>query len=214
MALAAVLWDLDGTLLDPNGSIRAALDGAVRSEGFAPFAPEEVLIGMPLRDILLKRTHDGAAIERMVDEFRRISYEESWRLARWCEGVRDVVLWCRARGMATAIVTTKGEREAQVLLEKIGDVSLFDTIVGDDDVRPLKPDPAPVQEALERLDVAATDAVMIGDTMYDVQAGRAAGCKTIGVAWGHGSGSHGAEAADHWVPDARALQAALTALHS
>ena len=83
--------------------------------------------------------------------------------------------------------------------------------MGDDDERPLKPDPAPVLEALRRLGVAPTDAAMVGDTRYDVDAGRAAGCRTIGVAWGHGSGSHGVAGADRVVDSPDALIGALDA---
>lgn len=212
--MKAILWDMDGTLLNPNGSIRDALDAALRFGGFAPFAPEEVLIGMPLRDILHKRTNDAAAIEAMVEEFRRISYEEAWRMVAWYDGVRKTVAWCREQGWKTAVVTTKGEHEADLLLRNLGDRDLFDAVVGDDDVRALKPDPAPVLEACARVGVAPSDAVMVGDTRYDVEAGHAAGCATIGVAWGHGAGSHGARAADAFVHDARQLRAAIGAATS
>lgn len=207
--MKAVLWDMDGTLLNPNGSIRGALDAAVRFGGFEPFASEEVLIGMPLRDILQKRTRDASAIEAMVDEFRRISYEEAWRIVQWYPGIKEVVAWCREQGWKTAVVTTKGEFEADLLLRNLGARELFDAVVGDDDVRALKPHPAPVLEACRRIGAAPTDAVMVGDTSYDVDAGRAAGCQTIGVAWGHGGSSHGAQAADVYVADAAQLQAAL-----
>lgn len=202
--MKAVLWDLDGTLLEPNGSIRRALEEAVRHGGFPGFRDDEVLIGMPLRDILLTRTDDAAAIESMVQRFREVSFDTAWRMVRWHAGFPGVLERLQGRGVRQAIVTTKGEEEATVLLEKLDATPWFDAIVGDDDERPLKPDPAPVLEALRRLGVAPNDAVMVGDTRYDVEAGRAAGCHTIGVAWGHGSGSHGVAGADRVVdsPDA------------
>lgn len=210
--MKAVLWDMDGTLLDPNGSIRGALDAAVVFGGFAPFSEDEVLIGMPLRDILRMRTDDAAAIEAMVDEFRRVSYEEAWRIVSWYPGILDILTWCRDQGLQVGVVTTKGEYEADLLLRNLDQRDLFDTVVGDDDVRALKPDPAPVREALRRLDVAPEDAVMIGDTCYDVDAGHAAGCTTIGVLWGHGAGGHGPEGADYVVGDRDALLRTLQEL--
>ncbi len=179
-------FDLDGTLLDPGGSIRASIDCAVDAGGFERFKPEEVLIGMPLRDILRTRTQDALLIERMVDAFREHYVEEAWRLVKWYPGVQAAVETLRAEGMQTAIVTTKGEEEAHRLMENIGATDLWDTIVGDDDVRPLKPDPAPVVAACGRLGRRPDSAVMVGDTSYDVDAGRAAGAWTIGVRWGSG----------------------------
>lgn len=210
--MKAVLWDMDGTLLDPNGSIRGALDAAVRFGGFAPFAEDEVLIGMPLRDILWTRTQDPKLIEAMVDEFRRVSYEETWRIVQWYDGVLEALAWCRSVGLKTAVVTTKGEYEADLLLQNLESRHLFDTVVGDDDVRALKPDPAPVLEACRRLGVAPAEAIMVGDTVYDVDAGRAAGCTTVGVGWGHGHGAHGAQHADTVVADGAALLETLQRL--
>ncbi len=181
-----VCFDLDGTLLDPGGSIRASIDAAVAIEDLRPFDNEEVLIGMPLRDILRTRTEDVHAIERMVQEFRRYYEEEAWRLASWYPGIEAVLRRCRAEGLQTAIVTTKGESEATVLMRNLGRLDLFDTIVGDDDVRELKPHPAPVIAACGRLGRHPRDAAMVGDTSFDVDAGRAAGCHTIGVRWGSG----------------------------
>lgn len=180
-------FDLDGTVMDPGGSIRAALDAAIRHGGHRPFAADEVLIGMPLRDILRTRTEDGADIEAMVQEFRRVHMEESWRMARFHDGFPDLVQTLRDDGFKTAIVTTKGEQEAERLMRDLDIHDLWDTIVGDDDVRPIKPDPAPVIAACGRLGAHPKQAVMVGDTSFDMDAGRAAGAWTIGVSWGSGS---------------------------
>lgn len=179
-------FDLDGTLLDPGGSIRASIDHAVASEDLVPIKPEDVFIGMPLREVLRTRTQDALQVERMVDAFREHYVEEAWRLVSWYPGVQHVVERLRADGLQTAIVTTKGEEEAHRLMEHLDVVDLWDTIVGDDDVRPTKPDPAPVVAACGRLGRRPVDAVMVGDTSYDVDAGRAAGAWTVGVRWGSG----------------------------
>lgn len=179
-------FDLDGTIVEPGGSIRHALDAAVRHGGLKPFAKDEVLIGMPLRDILRTRTDDTAAIEEMVEVFRDTHMNESWKRVRYHEGFPEVIQEVRAAGFRTAIVTTKGEQESVRLMEGLGIVDLWDTIVGDDDVRPLKPDPAPVIAACRRLGVHPRQAIMIGDTSFDVDAGKAAGAWTIGVTWGSG----------------------------
>ncbi len=186
MARDLVCFDLDGTIVEPGGSIRQSLDAAVQLGGFKPFAPDEVLIGLPLRDILRTRTKDPQTIDAMVEEFRRFHMEEGWKFVTYHEGFPDVIQSIRDAGMQTAIVTTKGELEAQHMMAGLGIDSLWDTIVGDDDVRPLKPDPAPVIAACGRLGKLPRDAVMVGDTRFDIEAGQAAGSWTIGVSWGSG----------------------------
>ncbi len=210
MARDVACFDLDGTIVEPGGSIRKSLDAAVALEGLTPFAPDEVLIGLPLRDILRTRTQDAKAIERMVEEFRRFHEEEAWQFATYHAGFPDVIADVRDLGIQTAIVTTKGEREAHHMMESLGILHLWDTIVGDDDVRPLKPDPAPVIAACGRLGHHPRDAVMVGDTRFDIEAGRAAGAHTIGVTWGSGAQwNAGPDAADVLVDDATQLLAAI-----
>ncbi len=182
-----VCFDLVGTIIEPGGSIRYALDVAIRHGGFEPFSPEDVLIGMPLRDILRLRTSDADAIEEMVHVFRETHMNESWKLVHYHDGFPQLIQDVRDDGYRTAIVTTKGETEAQRLMEELDITDLWDTIVGDDDVRPLKPDPAPVIAACGRLGEHPRRACMIGDTSFDMDAGNAAGAYTIGVTWGTGS---------------------------
>ena len=208
--LCAVLFDLDGTVLDPNGSIRATIDHVLAAAGLEPIAPEEVLVGMPLRDILALRAAEPARVEALVAHYRRHFGDTTWRLVRWIPGVRGVVEGLRAQGTRTAVVTTKGEGEADRLLRDLGVRGLFDTVVGDDDERPVKPDPAPVLEACRRLGVAPWEAAMVGDTRFDVEAGRAAGCRTVAVLWGHGTPEVGAQA-DAMAADAASLARLLAA---
>ncbi len=207
-----VCFDLDGTLLEPGGSIRKSIEHAVSTEGLRGFAQNEVLIGMPLRDILRTRTKDAEAIDRMVVAFREFYIAEAWRFATWFPGIQDMLSACRSHGLQTAIVTTKGEDEAEHLMRNLGASHYFDTIVGDDDVRALKPHPDPVIAACGRLERHPRDAIMVGDTSFDVDAGRAAGCHTIGVRWGSGwSWGAAPDQAHELVADADALWGAIDA---
>ncbi len=209
-----VCFDLDGTLLEPGGSIRKSIDHAVSSEGLRSFAPEEVLIGMPLRDILRTRTTDAVAIDRMVAAFRAYYISDAWRFVQWYPGVQDMLAACRDHGLQTAIVTTKGEEEAEHLMRSLGASHLFDTIIGDDDVRALKPHPDPVIAACGRLGRHPRDAIMVGDTSFDVDAGKAAGCHTIGVRWGSGwQWGAAPDQAHELVDDAPALWQAIRTWH-
>lgn len=205
-----VCFDLDGTLLDPHGSIRTAIDAVVEWAGYGTFAEDEVLIGMPLRQILRLRTDDEEEIEAMVHRYREVYLQTAWQSARWIPGTLEVVKDLHAAGVRTAIVTTKGEREAVELLGRLDVLRYFDVVIGDDDVRPLKPDPAPVLAACGRLGRRASDACMVGDTVYDIAAGHKAGAYTIGVLWGHGAHADlGAAGADAVVSDAEGLRDAI-----
>jgi 2-phosphoglycolate phosphatase len=183
----AVLFDLDGTLLDPAGSIRATIAAVLDEAGLGALGAHEVLVGMPLRDILRLRTDDAAAITHMVRRYRETFAAETWRPVRFYPGLEAMLRRLHARDVPMAVVTTKGEEEATLLLQRLGVAECFAAIVGDDDTRPVKPHPEPVRVACRRLGIVPAEAVMVGDTRYDILAGRAAGTHTIGVLWGHGT---------------------------
>ena len=183
----AVLWDLDGTLLDSRRSIRETMNTVLAERGLPGFTRDELgaLIGHPLRDILATKTKDRAVVEAMTHRYREAYNESGWVTVRVAAGLEDLLIRLRQDGVRTAVVTSKGQRETEVLLADLGVAHLFDAIVGDDDVRPLKPDPAPVREALALLGgVPADRAVMVGDTTFDVEAAVGAGVACVGVLWG------------------------------
>jgi phosphoglycolate phosphatase len=212
VGLKAVLWDLDGTLLDSTLSIRETMNLVLAERGLPPFTRAELdaLIGQPLRHILATKTKDAAVVEAMTHRYREAYNETGWVTVRVGEGLLDLVRDLRAAGVHQGIVTSKGQRETETLLTDLGIAQLFDAVVGDDDLRPLKPDPEPVREALRQLDVAPSAAVMVGDTRFDAEAARAAGVACIGVLWGMGSeASLRAAGAAVTVDDAAALAKVL-----
>ncbi len=185
MRRQAVLVDLDGTLLESRLSIRETLNLVLAENRLPPFGGAELdaLIGKPLRDILATRTQDPAAIERMTHRYRAAYNETGWVTVEVIPIV-DLLRGLRTEGVGLAAVTSKGQHETETLLFDLGLGDLFDVIVGDDDVRPLKPHPAPVLEACRRLGADPGDAVMVGDTVFDVGAAVAAGAWSVGVLWG------------------------------
>jgi 2-phosphoglycolate phosphatase len=210
--LRAVLWDLDGTLLESHQSIRETMNAVLAERGLPTFAPGELksLVGQPLRVILATKCMDQAVVESMALRYREVYNERAWVTVTLHAGMEGVLAEVAARGTLQAIVTSKGEEEARTLLFDLGILDHFQTVVGDDDVRPLKPDPAPVVEACRRLGVAPADAVMVGDTPFDVTAGRGAGVRTIGVLWGTADAASLRAAGAHDVcRDARALSRVL-----
>lgn len=211
----AVLVDLDGTLLDSKLSIRETLNTVLAERGLAPFSREDMdrLIGKPLRDILAQRTPDAAAVEAMTHRYRAAYNETGWVTVTTYPGLVGLLRELRSEGVRLATVTSKGQQETETLLFDLGLADLFDAIVGDDDVRPLKPHPAPVLEACRALGVAPDDAVMVGDTTFDVGAARAAGVRSVGVLWGiHDAKTLRDAGATALARDAAGLRRALRAL--
>jgi phosphoglycolate phosphatase len=215
VATLAILWDLDGTLLDSNLSIRQTMNHVLGERGLAPFTKAELdaLIGHPLRDILATKTTDRAAVEAMALRYRDVYSESGWVTVSLHPGVLPLVQHLRAAGHPQAIVTSKGQQESEILLEDLGIAHLFDAVVGDDDRRPLKPDPAPVLEACRRLGRAPARAAMVGDTRFDVGAAKDAGAWAVGALWGNGSAQSLVEAgADALAKDAADLRRILQKL--
>lgn len=185
----AVLFDIDGTILDANLSIRETMNRVLKEKGQPTFTKEELerLIGNPLRFILAQKCKDPAIVEAMVHRYRQAYGESGWLLAQLFPGIEDLIGDLKAQGVRTGIVTSKGQGESERLVLDLGVAHLFDAIVGDDDQRPLKPDPAPVLHACRVLGATPEEAVMVGDTRFDIESAKAAGVKAIGVLWGNGS---------------------------
>jgi pyrophosphatase PpaX len=96
----------------------------------------------------------------------------------------------RDRGQRLGIVTAKRRATVDLAFAQLPLAHLFETIVGGDETERHKPDPAPLQLALERLAADPRDAAYVGDSPYDMQAARGAGLFAVGVTWG---GIHGRE---------------------
>ncbi len=186
MTRRAVLWDMDGTLLESRLSIRDTMNTVLAERRLAPFTREDLdgLIGRPLREILATKCNDAAIVDAMAHRYRAVYNESGWVTAHVFDGLAGLIADLRARGVLQGIVTSKGQHETEVLVRDLGIANLFDAIVGDDDVRPLKPDPAPVVEACRRLGIPCSDAIMVGDTRFDVASALGAGADIVGVLWG------------------------------
>ena len=202
---------MDGTLLESRLSIRDTMNTVLAERGLPGFTKAELdaLIGKPLREILAQRTADAAIVEAMTHRYR-IAYNESgWVTVRLFDGLVPLVHELKGLGVAQGVVTSKGQVETETLLGDLGLTGLFDAVVGDDDARPLKPDPAPVLEACRQLGVAPGEAAMVGDTLFDVKAAKGAGAFAIGVLWGIQDEatlrSAGADRIVRTVPELRAL---------
>ncbi|MEX2502181.1 MAG: HAD family hydrolase [Trueperaceae bacterium] len=182
--LAALVFDLDGTLVDSLADIVGSFRDAV-AEGGVP-APSEAevaaLIGAPLEAMAGRFTSDPATVRAVCDAYRRIYPTRFARSTRPFPGVREVLDALRGRGWALTVATTKRTDMARRLTDALDLTRQLDHVQGTDDGVPHKPAPDVVLRAAAA--VGAEARWMIGDTVTDLQAGRAAGLRTYAVTWG------------------------------
>lgn len=183
----AILWDLDGTLVDGAAAIHDAFEHALRVHGHAPVPSVEVArrIGLPLRLMFrdLLDVDDRASAE-LVRTYRERFDVQAPTLVRPTPGALDAL--AHFDGTPMAVVTTKAVEPARVVLRALGIESRFGAVVGVDTVRRPKPDPEGARVALARLGVGSMHALFVGDTIMDVLAGKGAGARTVAVLNGHG----------------------------
>ncbi|HMC54229.1 MAG TPA: HAD-IA family hydrolase [Gemmatimonadaceae bacterium] len=183
---AAVLFDLDGTLID---SIELILKSANHAfQGRAGHVPSDAEwlqgIGIPLTTMFRRYAHDDVDIAALIAKYREYQLANHDRLVRCYDDVVDTLDELKRRGHPLAVVTSKTGWLAKRGLDHVGLGQHFEIIVGCDTCDRHKPDPGPVLYALDKLGYAPHDAVFVGDSVYDMQAGNAAGVVTIAALWG------------------------------
>ena len=185
--LPALLFDLDGTLIDSIelilGSARHAFIGF---EGHAPTDDEwRATIGRPLDRVLMEfAASDPVEADRLLGRYREYQMVHHDRLVRAYDGVVTALRDLSNAGHPLAIVTSKSDWLAVKGLELVGLDDIFPVVVGCDTCVNHKPHPEPVERALALLGANARNALFVGDSPHDVASGRAAGVFTVGVTWG------------------------------
>jgi len=190
----AVIWDLDGTLVDSVGDLASALNGVLRQHGLAPRTAAAVrkMIGDGVSELVLRgfaaagRALAAADLPPLRREFLAIYARCAIRETRPMPGAAAVLAGLSADGWRHAVCTNKPAGIARDILAALELSSHIAAVVGGDDSLPLKPDPAPVRACLDALDVAPARALMVGDSANDVAAGRAAGVPVIFARYGYG----------------------------
>lgn len=189
-AIRAVLFDLDGTLIDSAPDLAAAANG-LRIERGLPELPYERLrpmVGSGARGmvgIAFGVTPDDAAFAELRDAFlARYERDLLQRTTVFAE-VRPVLATLDAAALPWGIVTNKATRFALPVVAGLGLDRRATAVVCGDTTAFSKPHPEPLLEAARRLGVPAEACVYVGDDLRDVQAGKAAGMKTLAAAWGY-----------------------------
>jgi len=190
---SAIVFDLDGTLVDSSGDIAAALNELLSINRLPPFSVEEVIdfIGDGV-SALVKRAFVARGWSPNADElsahlvmFRAIYGERLTRLTRAYDGCLDLLSSLKGRGIDLGICTNKEENLARGVIDGLGLRECFRAVVGGTPGRPAKPSPAPLLETIARLGVCPEEAIMVGDSAADLFCARNSDVAFIGVTFGY-----------------------------
>ena len=188
-----MLFDLDGTLIDSKTDLANSINLMLADVGRPPL--DEATVGGFVGDgvrVLVRRcltaTHPdhqppGDELHKRGIALMHEHYaDEMLKTTKLYPHVAETLDYFKDK--RKAVVTSKEVRFTKILLEHFGIANCFDVIVGGDTVKARKPDPEPVLEAIRLLHGPAGEAVMIGDSENDINAGRGAGTRTCGVTFG------------------------------
>ena len=205
-----VVWDFDGTLADTRTAILAAARYALESHGYPVPVDDDVtaLVGLPIHELYGRLA--GGPGERVVAdlaESHRSHFESNAAaVTTLFDGIVELLVDLAGAGVPSAVATSRTWRTLGPLMAHLRLTEHVAAVRTGDAMTNPKPAPDMVLELCAELGVAAGDAIVVGDTAFDVEMGRRAGATTCGVTWGnHGEDELAAAGADHVVHDVRSL---------
>ncbi len=180
----ALLFDLDGTLIDSKKDLALSIQYLQRYYHVSESTESEVAsyIGDGVVKLIERalRSTDSELIDEAVPVFKKYYREHSLDFTTLYPHTEEVLHHFRKKKLA--VVTNKPLKISRYLLEEFGIASYFSVILGGDSMEQKKPHPAPLKEALRQMAVPSSQgAVMVGDSVTDVLAGRNAGARTCGI---------------------------------
>jgi phosphoglycolate phosphatase len=191
----AVLFDLDGTLLDSIPDLSEACHRMMVELGRAPHSIDTIrtfvgkgMLNLVRRCLAEHGTASDAEMAEAVAAFQRHYAEVNGLATTIYEGVVPALAALQAQGVAMACVTNKPAAFTGPLLERMGIASYFGATVSGDTLPEKKPHPAPLIHACELLGVTVAESLMIGDSANDAEAARAAGMPVLLVTYGYSEG--------------------------
>ena len=187
------IFDLDGTLVDTAPDFKNSLNYMLTEMNEPTVELEEIrnLVGYGARE-LIKRTAISKGInhnDQKINEMLRIfllhythNIDDDSVLF---ENVKNVLQFLKNMDIKLSVCTNKMESLSKLLLKKLGVLNLFDYVIGGDTFKKSKPDPYPLVQTCELLNIPQSQAVMVGDSITDLKSGHAAGMPVVLVGYGY-----------------------------
>lgn len=195
--IKAVVIDLDGTLLDTAPDIAEAAQRMLRDLGMSPIGLEKIksFIGNGISNLVrraltgeMSGKPDDALFARALPVFEKHYDEVLYRETRPYPGIMEGLKALRDAGFPLACITNKAERFTLPLLEAMGMRGYFELILSGDSLPRKKPDPLPLRYAAIYYEVEPEDLLLVGDSLNDSLAARAAGCPVVLLPYGYNGG--------------------------
>jgi phosphoglycolate phosphatase len=186
----AVLFDLDGTLIDTAPDMGGALNKLLIEEQRTPLPLEAIRPYVSQGGLVLTRLGFDGFVDEAEIESLRLRFLQHYRdivadNSRLFDGYEAVLCELEARSIPWGIVTNKPEWLTHPLLEQLDLARRCAVVIGGDTLPQRKPHPRPLQVAAERIGVECPDCIYVGDDERDIIAGQAAGMKTLVAAYGY-----------------------------
>lgn len=186
-----VIFDLDGTLVDSIPDLTDAVNEFMRISGRQPLAMEQVrrLVGKGARNLVERALGNGTEeeVERSLAIFLAFNEAHIADKTVMYPGVAETLQELKRRGCRMALVTNKTEFLSRKLLNVLGIDRHFEQILGADSLPFRKPSPEPVLKVLRDTAIPADRAIMVGDSINDIAAGKAARVVTVACTFGYGT---------------------------
>jgi phosphoglycolate phosphatase len=193
MSIDAIIFDLDGTLLNSIGDIAACGNEALASMGFPLLTVDEFRMyvgdGMTglARKVLPPGKRDEATVGKFLEMYRAL-YSRKWNETTVpYEGIEDLLGTLRARGIPLAVLSNKRDEFTKVCVDTLLPTGIFQEVRGESEITPHKPDPQGALTIAESLGVVPQRCLFVGDSEIDVETARRAGMDFVGVEWGYRS---------------------------
>jgi len=188
--IKAVLFDLDGTLIDSAPDLAAAadrlrLDRGLPELGLSLYRPHTGTGARGMLKIAFQMEPEHPEFIDLREEFFK-NYERNLVVnTRPFDGVKELIESLNDRSLAWGIVTNKSARFTDPIVRQSPLLTQAKTVISGDTTAHAKPHPAPILEAMKRMGLRAEECVYIGDDERDIVAGKAAGVKTVAAGYGY-----------------------------
>ena len=210
-----VIWDFDGTLADTRPIIEAGMDHALELLRLPASVRSEWLkyVGLPVEEGI-RRTFGplGLSVEQVLPVYRTFKHTEHEHLIKGFDGITELLAELHRRGLLQAIASSKRGEPLRRQVAALEWSPYFQPLITPDEVQHAKPDPESIHLILATLGVDAGDAVMVGDTPFDLDMAQRAGVRSVAVGHGfYGEQALAAHGPMAYAPDTAALADILLA---
>lgn len=189
--MKACIFDLDGTLTDTLESLAFSVKETLKEMGLPQITTDECrsFVGNGAR-YLMERSLEAAGdrelsrIEEGMEVYGRIFDENCTYLVTPYEGITGTLMQMKDKGIKLAVLSNKPHRQTKKVVERIFGEDVFDCVQGQKEGIARKPDPAGTYRLLEEMQAGREECLYVGDSEVDVETGRNAGVRMVGVSWG------------------------------